>query len=330
MLNRDEKSVLEVNVFFLFLCIVLLIVSTYFKYKNPLTAVLLIQYLIILLPTLIYLKIKKRNIKNTLKINRLGLLNIIKIIILSFLIYPIIVFFQAVFIGFINHFYEIQAPFMPIAKNFKEYILSLLIMGLTPGICEEVLFRGLIMNEYRFVGIKKSIIISGTLFGILHFNLLNLIGPMILGIVFGITVYKTNSIFAGILGHTCNNFIALTLTYFFNNKSYLMNSNFLKSNYEIGHFLKVILIILTLNFFLSYIIIFSLKEYNNKGIKLNVNYDGIYYKGADYSKNSIKIYSGKTKYENIKESNKSIILDYSPIFVTIILYLYFNYMYILN
>ena len=70
------------------------------------------------------------------------------------------------------------------------------------------------MNAYSNLGKKKSIFISAFLFGLFHLNLQNLLGPIFLGIIFGIVVYKTNSIYSSILAHTINNSLAMTIGYF--------------------------------------------------------------------------------------------------------------------
>ncbi len=77
------------------------------------------------------------------------------------------------------------------------------------------MFRGVILNAYNKLGYRKSIIITGVLFGLFHFTILNFVGPAILGIIFGIMVYKTNSLYSSIIAHTVNNGIALTIGYFF-------------------------------------------------------------------------------------------------------------------
>ena len=73
------------------------------------------------------------------------------------------------------------------------------------------------MSSYEQLGKKKAIIYSAILFGVFHFNFQNLLGPIYLGILFGIIAYKTNSLFSTIIGHTVNNTIALTIGYLTSN-----------------------------------------------------------------------------------------------------------------
>jgi len=51
------------------------------------------------------------------------------------------------------------------------------------------------------------------LFGLFHFNLANLVGPIFLGLLFAWLVQVTNSIYAGMIGHAVNNGFAVTISY---------------------------------------------------------------------------------------------------------------------
>jgi hypothetical protein len=87
-------------------------------------------------------------------------------------------------------------------------------MAITPGICEELFFRGMVMNAFegRF-GYRFAALLSALLFGIFHFNLANFLGPILLGVLFAWLVQVTGSIFAGMVGHAVNNGFAVILSY---------------------------------------------------------------------------------------------------------------------
>ena len=55
---------------------------------------------------------------------------------------------------------------------------------------------------------------SAILFGLFHYNLQNLAGPIILGIVFGYLVTITDSIWAGVVAHATNNGVAVLMGFF--------------------------------------------------------------------------------------------------------------------
>ncbi|MDR7870403.1 MAG: CPBP family intramembrane glutamic endopeptidase [Tissierellaceae bacterium] len=206
----------EVNLLYLGLGILLLTVGAFVQHKELYSGLLITEYILILLPCLLFLKIKGQPIKEVLRLNRIGLKQVFLIIGITIFTYPIAVFFQAIFYAILNLFKEVAPSSVPMPYDGLQYLISFFIIALAPGICEEVMFRGVMLDSYSSLGYRKSIVISAFLFGMFHFNLLNFVGPTILGIVFGIAVYKTNSIFTSMIGHTLNNGIALTIGFFLN------------------------------------------------------------------------------------------------------------------
>ncbi len=92
----------------------------------------------------------------------------------------------------------------------ENLFFNLAVIALTPAICEEVLFRGFIFTCFK--GEKaytRGIIISGILFGLMHIDFIRLIPTTCLGIVIAYAVYKSGSIFVGMLMHFLNNGIAV-------------------------------------------------------------------------------------------------------------------------
>jgi len=85
------------------------------------------------------------------------------------------------------------------------------LVGLTPALCEEALFRGLIMSGFRRLGMWPAILITGLLFGLGHASIYRLLPTMALGVAFGYAVWKTRSLAAGILCHMLNNGLMATM-----------------------------------------------------------------------------------------------------------------------
>lgn len=89
------------------------------------------------------------------------------------------------------------------------------LIAMLPGICEEFLFRGLLLCGLRGKfsdGI--AIVLAGILFGIFHLDPYRVLPVTLLGILFGYMVVKTGSIFTGMIAHMTNNGIAISLSYF--------------------------------------------------------------------------------------------------------------------
>lgn len=83
-------------------------------------------------------------------------------------------------------------------------------IALTPGICEEILFRGFALRplENRFGG-KAAVIITSIAFAIVHLDFLRLVPTFLLGLAFGHTTIKTKSIYPAMVLHVLNNSLAI-------------------------------------------------------------------------------------------------------------------------
>lgn len=216
MEDRRKLSIFQVNLFYLFLAIAFINIGPKVQGIDLYMGLLFTEYIIILLPSLLLIKSNKLSIKKTLRLNKISLKQILLVIIITVFTYPLAVFAQGIFLTILDAFAEFAPNVLPVSTDPKGLLYGLFVMSITPGICEEIMFRGVILNAYDKLGYKKGILITALLFGIFHFNLVNFIGPLILGIVFGIMVYRTNSLYSSIIGHTLNNAIAVGILYFVN------------------------------------------------------------------------------------------------------------------
>lgn len=210
----NGRSIFQVNIFYLITGFLLLFVGSIVQSIEIYSGLLITEYILVLIPSILYIKMKGLSIKNTLKLNKISLKQIIYICGISIFTYPVAVFLNLIVITILTSFGEIFPSGVPMTSDPKVFLFSLFVIAISPAICEEIMFRGVIMNEYENISKRQAIIFSAILFGIFHVNIQNLVGPILLGIIFGITVYKTNSIYASMIGHAINNGIALTIGYF--------------------------------------------------------------------------------------------------------------------
>ena len=214
MVRIKDNSIFHANILYLIGGLLLVFVGSIFQSIEIYSGLLITEYILVLIPSLIYIAVKRKSFKETLKLNKISFKQIGYIIGISLFTYPVAIFLNLIVLTILSLFGELTQSAAPLPDTLPLYLFSLFVISITPAICEEVMFRGVIMDAYENLSKRKAIIISAFLFGIYHINIQNLIGPILLGIVFGITVYKTDSIFAGIIGHGINNAIALTIGYF--------------------------------------------------------------------------------------------------------------------
>ena len=100
-----------------------------------------------------------------------------------------------------------------IMNSTADLALAVLAMAALPGICEEMLFRGVVMKCYEGRGAKKAVIISALMFATLHGSVQGLPGQFLMGLVLGWIVMRSGSIFTGMMLHTAYNSILIMITY---------------------------------------------------------------------------------------------------------------------
>jgi membrane protease YdiL (CAAX protease family) len=206
-------SVKSVNVLFLVLAMVFLTVGAWIQSVNLKLGILVTEYVILLVPLFFLGKLKKVNFKKTLRLNKLSIKNGLLIGLMAILFVPLVMTVNMIVMTFVFPFIE-KLPENPITPDEVQNVyLSLFLFAVTPGICEELFFRGMVMNAYekRF-GFKWAGIISAILFGLFHYNIFNLAGPIVLGIFFAYLVQITDSIYASMIAHAVNNGVAIMFT----------------------------------------------------------------------------------------------------------------------
>lgn len=210
----NKPTIFSANLLYLVLAILLLSVGFIVQSQELYKGLLVTEYVLILIPNIIFIKMKRLSLKRVLRLNGFSLKQLGYTVMMVLLSYPIAVFFNLIVMNIVNMFTEFVPTTVPIPMTASEFLVSFIIIGITPGICEEVMFRGTMLSAYESIGHKKSIVITSILFALFHFNITNLVGPAFLGIVLAIVAIKSNSIFLSMIGHTLNNSIALVIGYF--------------------------------------------------------------------------------------------------------------------
>lgn len=213
-MKKGKITILEVNVIYFAAALLLVFIGAYVQSVNIKSGLLITEYILVLLPVIIILKLKHISLKTFLRVNKLKLKHGLIIVLATLFIYPVAMFFNLIMLTVLSYFgLNVEPLPIPAANSLIEYISLFFIIAISAGICEEVFFRGLLLRVYEEKFKATGIILTAILFGVFHFNLQNLLGPIVLGLVFGYLVNITDSIYAGIIGHIANNGFAVTLMY---------------------------------------------------------------------------------------------------------------------
>lgn len=94
-------------------------------------------------------------------------------------------------------------------------LAALFVIAAAPAVCEEMMFRGVILHalkaKYR---VPSAIVITAALFGVFHMSLVKFIPTALLGLVFCIVVWWTDSIYPAMLMHFINNAFSVAVMYY--------------------------------------------------------------------------------------------------------------------
>jgi len=103
-------------------------------------------------------------------------------------------------------------------NSFPRYIISLIVIGLLPGLFEEVCFRAGLQNILTrwFKSPSLAIILTAVLFSVIHISYYGFLVRLALGIILGLVFYYSGSIWLSVLFHFLYNGLQVTALYMFN------------------------------------------------------------------------------------------------------------------
>ena len=173
--------------------------------------------LIFLLPLFLFKKTNKTDLKTTFKAFNFKLISIKSLICAAML--GVVVFFLNVYVS--NFFFSVITFFgyksaqttSTIPATWWTLAIDLVCTAILPAICEETLHRGMLLRSNASMGMKRSIIISGVLFGLLHLNIEQFFYASIIGIFLGYVCWTSCSIYPCMIVHFLNNALATFLSF---------------------------------------------------------------------------------------------------------------------
>ena len=100
------------------------------------------------------------------------------------------------------------------SHSLQELLIVIVIVALIPAVCEELLFRGLVMRSFEEgLGSGRGVMLSGVIFGAYHLNPFTFIPLAILGVYLGFIAYRANSVWVSAAAHFYNNAFACIALY---------------------------------------------------------------------------------------------------------------------
>lgn len=129
------------------------------------------------------------------KTKKLSITTFLLIIVIAFALLYVVNFITAILISIITVLsgHNFMNPLQDVINNSKWYI-TLLFAGIIAPICEEIMFRGIVIDKLRRYGDTAAIVTSAVLFGLFHGNLFQCFYAAALGLALGYLKVRTNSL----------------------------------------------------------------------------------------------------------------------------------------
>ncbi|QNU68676.1 CPBP family intramembrane metalloprotease [Ruminiclostridium herbifermentans] len=296
--NKKFPGPIAAGVFFSLTAILLTYGGIFLPIENDYLRSGLGEVLFVLVPALIFLIIGRYDIKNTLQLRRTKPINYLIVPLLMIFALPIVAVVNAMSLGIIRLVFGRTLPIEQLkVLDVPTLFIALLVVGVSAAVCEETLFRGLISKGYEKYGVIISLFITSILFGILHRDLQKSLGLILIGGLIGFIVYKTKSIYTGMVAHFTNNAIVVFMLFSTSGKLEEMEKLGITQldNFDFSSIPRVILIISIIIYFMIFLgctSVFAALMYAfcrvNKDEIISGNYTTISnYTGEDYISGSI-------------------------------------------
>lgn len=109
--------------------------------------------------------------------------------------------------------FDVTAGGVDVPVDRMGLMLSVLYMAVLPGVCEEFLFRGMLLSAFEGEGTRRAMVLTSLLFMLMHGSLIGAPAEFILGMLIASLVIYTDSIYAGLIYHTVHNAAAVLLQF---------------------------------------------------------------------------------------------------------------------
>ena len=223
--GKRRANILDGGIVFLIAVTMLLATNLIFAFWIPQDALFSESYYIIVgiaellaigIPAFLYLLINKISIKTVFK----GKISAEQGAISAFLAvfaYPVLALSRLLWAVLLNAIGipEMAQPMSPMG-SLPIFLIAIVSVSLIPGISEEVMMRGIIMDAHRRKHTAaKSILFSAVLFMLLHGDVYSWTYTFAAGLILGYLFYITGSLWTVIIYHAVNNFIGVAAGYIY-------------------------------------------------------------------------------------------------------------------
>lgn len=179
--------------------------------RGLITALLVVQYGFFLLPALAVVFGLGYSARDTLRLRAPSPAHVLAALVVG----------ASAWIAIVGVFMRIAPPPESLVKGLEQLLtlgdpnlplwVVLLGVSITPAVCEELFFRGVVFSGLRRLGVWPAILISALLFGFAHASIYRMLPTLALGIVLAWLAWRSGSIVPPMIVHAMNNGLVVWL-----------------------------------------------------------------------------------------------------------------------
>ena len=193
-----------VLVTYLFLLVSKFIDITLLNRDNEYMSVIILQMMIFLLPGSLWCMLKGEKYIKKLRISAPKLDSLLLIVSAAVVMMSGGVLIGMMFEGLdsLSNNFSLYDTFISKRDGSVSNTLYLVLAYVAlPALCEEFVYRGILCHEYEDKGVFRAIILSSLFFGLLHFNVQNLLVYFFCGCILALVLYATRSLWGAVIAH---------------------------------------------------------------------------------------------------------------------------------
>lgn len=173
---------------------------------------LFVSQALVAAPGAVYLWMNRRQctIAEQLRFHKIRPVNVVLLILLTYCILPLMAVINAISLQFTDN--AVSGMMTSVTGNYS-LITGVIAIALVPCILEESVYRGIFFNTFRKINVRRGILLSGLLFGLMHMNLNQFCYAFAMGCIFAIVIEATDSILSTMIMHFILNANSTVLLY---------------------------------------------------------------------------------------------------------------------
>ena len=180
-------------------------------HENICLAVIVIQLLILIVPTVIYSKLRGEGFMKRLRVAPFGIEKLLVTLLAALTLFlgDTLIKLALCRVGLIDGIYTVYDYYLSGEETNVVYLL--LTFGIVPAVAEELLFRGVLCADYESNGAVTAAVASALLYAMFGLSFGYFPVYFFAGLIFALVMYMSRSVLAAMLCHLIYNVANLVL-----------------------------------------------------------------------------------------------------------------------